>query len=246
MDLLDYTQASNKIYRFSLQHSNSSLLTQRVRSVNPNGPGLQHPRQSKPTGNHLQCGIPCIPCIDLSACEVGSWAVQVPRLPDNGVLLSKPPFSSSGWSTALGHFVLGCRGELFYMPIDFSMFSTLDRSIASTWVLPSLYACCCALASSMADRVVLSTKSAFRRKDVDTFVTVSIFLHLFVCKCNIKHLRWQLFLHFLQGTSVAFSTWRLLNFVIPRKTCIFTPEFRRHSGGVRKDFTEKGVIEIIF
>ena len=25
-------------------------------------------------------------------------------------------------------------------------------------------------------------------------------------------------------------------FVIPRKTCIFTPEFRRHSGGVRKDF----------
>jgi hypothetical protein len=23
-------------------------------------------------------------------------------------------------------------------------------------------------------------------------------------------------------------------------------EFRRHSGGVRKDFTEKGVIEIIF
>jgi hypothetical protein len=35
-------------------------------------------------------------------------------------------------------------------------------------------------------------------------------------------------------------------FVIPRKTCIFTPEFRRHSGGVRKDFIEKGVIEIIF
>jgi hypothetical protein len=33
-------------------------------------------------------------------------------------------------------------------------------------------------------------------------------------------------------------------FVIPRKTCIFTPEFRRHSGGVRKDFIEKGVIEI--
>ena len=62
--------------------------------------------------------------------------------------------------------------ELFHIPIDFSMFSTLDRSIASTW--------------------------------------------------------------------------GLLNFVIPRKTCIFTPEFRRHSGGVRKDFTEKGVIEIIF
>jgi hypothetical protein len=25
-----------------------------------------------------------------------------------------------------------------------------------------------------------------------------------------------------------------------------SPEFRRHSGGARKDFTEKGVIEIIF
>ena len=25
-----------------------------------------------------------------------------------------------------------------------------------------------------------------------------------------------------------------------------SPEFRGHSGGVRKDFTEKGVIEIIF
>ena len=30
------------------------------------------------------------------------------------------------------------------------------------------------------------------------------------------------------------------------KTCIFAREFRRHSGGVRKDFIEKGVIEIIF
>jgi hypothetical protein len=51
---------------------------------------------------------------------------------------------------------------------------------------------------------------------------------------------------FLQGTSVAFSTWGLLNFAIPEKTCNFAFEFRRHSGGVRKDFIEKGVIEIIF
>ena len=48
--------------------------------------------------------------------------------------------------------------------------------------------------------------------------------------------------------------WRIVGFAI--KTCFcfavsensitFTPEFRRHSGGVRKDFIEKGVIEIIF
>jgi hypothetical protein len=35
-------------------------------------------------------------------------------------------------------------------------------------------------------------------------------------------------------------------FAIPEKISTFTLEFRRHSGGVRKDFTEKGVIEIIF
>ena len=33
-------------------------------------------------------------------------------------------------------------------------------------------------------------------------------------------------------------------FVIPRKTCIFTPEFRRHSGGVRKDFIEKVLLKL--
>ena len=60
--------------------------------------------------------------------------------------------------------------ELFHIPIDFSMFSTLDRSIASTW--------------------------------------------------------------------------RLLNFVIPRKTCIFTLEFRRHWGGVRKDFIGKVLLRL--
>ena len=66
-------------------------------------------------------------------------------------------------------------------------------------------------------------------------------------KCNTRDLSWQLFLHvFLQGTSVAFSTWRLLNFVIPRKTCIFTLEFRCHSGGVGRTLPKKGVIEIIF
>jgi hypothetical protein len=42
------------------------------------------------------------------------------------------------------------------------------------------------------------------------------------------------------------STWGLLNFAIPVKNCNFAFEFRRHSGGVRKDFIEKGVIEIIF
>ena len=35
-------------------------------------------------------------------------------------------------------------------------------------------------------------------------------------------------------------------FVVSGNSTTFTPEFRRHSGGVRKDFTEKGVIEIIF
>ncbi len=35
-------------------------------------------------------------------------------------------------------------------------------------------------------------------------------------------------------------------FAIPLKTYNFAFEFRRHSGGVRKDFTERGVIEIIF
>jgi hypothetical protein len=35
-------------------------------------------------------------------------------------------------------------------------------------------------------------------------------------------------------------------FAIPEKISTFTLEFRRHSGGVRKDFIEKGVIEIIF
>ena len=35
-------------------------------------------------------------------------------------------------------------------------------------------------------------------------------------------------------------------FVVSENSITFTPEFRRHSGGVRKDFTEKGVIEIIF
>ena len=49
---------------------------------------------------------------------------------------------------------------------------------------------------------------------------------------------------FLQGTSVAFSTWRLLNFAIPRKTCIFTLEFRRHWGGVRKDFIGKVLLRL--
>ena len=33
-------------------------------------------------------------------------------------------------------------------------------------------------------------------------------------------------------------------FVVSENSITFTPEFRRHSGGVRKDFTEKGVIEI--
>ncbi len=54
--------------------------------------------------------------------------------------------------------------------------------------------------------------------------------------------------------------WRVANFVTTRvyvtksrfvfavseNSITFTPEFRRHSGGVRKDFIEKGVIEIIF
>ena len=35
-------------------------------------------------------------------------------------------------------------------------------------------------------------------------------------------------------------------FVVSENSITFTPEFRRHSGGVRKDFIEKGVIEIIF
>ena len=35
-------------------------------------------------------------------------------------------------------------------------------------------------------------------------------------------------------------------FAVSENSLTFTPEFRRHSGGVRKDFTEKGVIEIIF
>ena len=35
-------------------------------------------------------------------------------------------------------------------------------------------------------------------------------------------------------------------FVVSENNITFTLEFRRHSGGVRKDFTEKGVIEIIF
>ena len=65
-------------------------------------------------------------------------------------------------------------------------------------------------------------------------------------KCNTRYLSWQLFLHvFLQGASVAFSTWRLLNFAIPRKNLYLCLEFRRHRGGVRKDFIEKGVIEIL-
>jgi hypothetical protein len=49
---------------------------------------------------------------------------------------------------------------------------------------------------------------------------------------------------FLQGASVAFSTWRLLNFVIPVKTCTFTLEFRRHWGGVRKDFIGKVLLKL--
>lgn len=41
------------------------------------------------------------------------------------------------------------------------------------------------------------------------------------------------------------STWGLLNFAIPVKTCTFTPEFRRHSGGVWKDFIKpKSVIRL--
>jgi hypothetical protein len=35
-------------------------------------------------------------------------------------------------------------------------------------------------------------------------------------------------------------------FVVSGNSTTFTPEFRRHSGGVRKDFYEKGVIEVIF
>ena len=35
-------------------------------------------------------------------------------------------------------------------------------------------------------------------------------------------------------------------FALSGNSLTFTTEFRRHSGGVRKDFTEKGVIEIIF
>ena len=33
-------------------------------------------------------------------------------------------------------------------------------------------------------------------------------------------------------------------FVVSGNSITFTPEFRRHSGGVRKDFIGKGVIEI--
>ena len=35
-------------------------------------------------------------------------------------------------------------------------------------------------------------------------------------------------------------------FAVSENSITFTPEFRRHSGGMRKDFIEKGVIEIIF
>ena len=35
-------------------------------------------------------------------------------------------------------------------------------------------------------------------------------------------------------------------FAVLENSITFAPEFRRHSGGMRKDFIEKGVIEIIF
>ena len=35
-------------------------------------------------------------------------------------------------------------------------------------------------------------------------------------------------------------------FAVSENSITFTPEFRHHSGGVRKDLTVKGVIEIIF
>ena len=35
-------------------------------------------------------------------------------------------------------------------------------------------------------------------------------------------------------------------FVVSGNCLTFAPEFRHYSGGVRKDFIEKGVIEIIF
>ena len=38
----------------------------------------------------------------------------------------------------------------------------------------------------------------------------------------------------------------MLIFVVSGDSITFTPKFRHYSGGVRKDFTEKGVIEIIF
>ena len=38
----------------------------------------------------------------------------------------------------------------------------------------------------------------------------------------------------------------MLIFAVSGIFITFVPEFRRHSGGVRKDFIEKGVIEIIF
>jgi hypothetical protein len=38
----------------------------------------------------------------------------------------------------------------------------------------------------------------------------------------------------------------LFYFAVSENSITFTPEFRHHSGGVRKDFIEKGVIEIIF
>jgi hypothetical protein len=48
----------------------------------------------------------------------------------------------------------------------------------------------------------------------------------------------------LQGKPA--SVFSPIPLLFPKKLISLSPEFRRHSGGVRKDFTEKGVIEIIF
>jgi hypothetical protein len=49
---------------------------------------------------------------------------------------------------------------------------------------------------------------------------------------------------------MALTVFRSFNFpsflLFLKKFVPLPPEFRRHSGGVRKDFIEKGVIEIIF
>jgi hypothetical protein len=48
----------------------------------------------------------------------------------------------------------------------------------------------------------------------------------------------------LQGKPA--SVFSPIPLLFPKKLVPLSPEFRRHSGGVGKDFTEKGVIEIIF